>query len=157
MYHNKGSGPERGPCGGIKSGKTVRFGISADETLLKRFDGMIAQKGYANRSEAIRGLIRDQLVESAWTRNNHEVIGTITIVYDHESNKLTEKLKELQHQNHAHIISSLHVHLDAYHCLEVLVIRGESNKVKTISDRLIGIKGVKHGKLTMSTTGRELY
>lgn len=152
-----GNGHERGLCGGIKMGKFIRFGISADARLLENFDGLIAEKGYANRSEAIRDLIRDQLVELAWTKNNDVMVGTITIVYNHESKELTERLAGLQHQNHSHIISSLHVHLDEHNCLEVLVVKGKSEKIKSISDRLIGTKGVKHGKLTMSTTGSGLY
>ena len=157
MCHNsKTNSQERGPCGGLKSGRTKRFGISANEALLEKFDGMIAAKGYTNRSEAIRSLIRDQLVEYAWAKNNCDVVGTITYVYEYASSKLIEELKELQHRNHAHIISSLHVHLDGQNCLEVLIIKGQSDKVRQISDRLIGAKGVKHGKLTMSTTGEGL-
>ena len=157
MKNNKNNTRGRGPCGRIKTGNTIRFGISSDARLLERFDGMIAEKGYSNRSEAIRDLIRDQLVEFAWMRNNDDVVGTLTIVYNHQSRKLTERLTELQLQNHTHIISSLLVHLDAHNCLEVLVIRGKSKKIMRISESLIGIRGVKHGKLTMSTTGKELY
>ena len=163
MYYHRvnnkgnGNGHEKGPCGGIKTDNFIRFGISADARLLENFDGLIAAKGYANRSEAIRDLIRDQLVELAWTKNNDIMVGTITIVYNHESKELTKRLAGLQHQNHANIISSLHVHLDEHNCLEVLVVKGKSVKIKSISDRLIGTKGVKHGKLTMSTNGRGLY
>ena len=138
-------------------GKMMRFGISADARLIEKFDGMIVEKSYANRSEAIRNLIRDQLVEFAWTKKNEDVIGTITLVYNHESKELTEKLTELEHQNHANIISSVHVHLDNHNCLEVLIVRGKSPEVQGISYRLIGTKGVKHGKLTMTTSGTELY
>jgi len=141
----------------IANGHAIRFGVSADARLLERFDEMIAEKSYANRSEAIRDLIRDELVEHSWTKKNDEVVGTITIVYSHEAKELSEKLTDLQHQNHSRFISTLHVHLDGHNCLEVLVVRGKSRNVKAISDRLIGTKGVKHGKLTMSTTGRELY
>ena len=148
---------ERSPCGGIRSGKTVRFGISADSRLLDRFDDMIIQKGYTNRSEAIRDLIRDNLVEHAWVTNNEEMVGTITIVYNHDSRELSDKLIELQHQNHGTIVSTVHVHLDEHNCLEVLVVRGSSDTIKNVSDRLIGTKGVKHGKLTMSTTGKGLF
>jgi CopG family nickel-responsive transcriptional regulator len=146
-----------GSCSGSKTGKTIRFGISADERLLEKFDGMIAEMGYATRSEAMRDLIRDQLVEFTWTKDDADVVGTITIVYNREPKELTKKLTELKHQNHTHIISSLHVHLDGDNCLEVLLIKGKSKRVKSISDRFIGIKGIKHGKLIMSTTGKELY
>ena len=157
MKNNKNNTKGRGAYCGITTGNTIRFGISSDARLLEKFDGMIAEKGYANRSEAIRDLIRDQLVEFAWMRNNDDVVGTLTIVYDHQSRKLTERLAELQQQNHTHIISSLVVLLDDHNCLEVLVIRGKGKKIKRISEGLIGIRGVKHGKLTMSTTGKELY
>ncbi len=141
----------------IETGKAIRFGVSADARLLEKFDELIAEKSYANRSEAIRDLIRDQLVEFAWTKSNEEVVGTLTLVYNHESKELTEKLTKLQHHHHSSIISTLHVHLDAHNCLEVLVMKGKSKMVKSLADRLIGTKGVKHGKLTMSTTGKELY
>lgn len=140
-----------------ETGSLIRFGVSADARLLEKFDEMIAEKCYANRSEAIRDLIRDQLVEYAWGASDEEVVGTLTLVYNHESKELSEKLTKLQHHHHTAIISSLHVHLDAHNCLEVLVMRGPSKELKSLADRLIGAKGVKHGKLTMSTTGRELY
>lgn len=142
---------------GIETGKAIRFGVSADARLLERFDEMIAEQCYANRSEAIRDLIRDKLVEFAWTKSNEEVVGTLTLVYNHESKELPEKLTKLQHHHHTNIISTLHIHLDEHNCLEVLVMRGKSKEVKGLSDKLIGAKGVKHGKLTMSTTGKELY
>jgi CopG family nickel-responsive transcriptional regulator len=139
------------------TGKLIRFGVSADGRLLEKFDEMIAERSYANRSEAIRDLIRDQLVEHAWTSSTTEVVGTLTLVYNHESSELTERLTKLQHDHHSAIISTLHVHLGAHNCLEVLVLKGQSNVIKPLADKLIGAKGVKHGKLTMSTTGKELY
>ncbi|MBI5286020.1 MAG: nickel-responsive transcriptional regulator NikR, partial [Deltaproteobacteria bacterium] len=119
MHHNNltKNGRDRGPCGGIKTGRTKRFGISADSRLLENFDTLINHKGYVNRSEAIRDIIRDQLVEFASTMDNEEMVGTITLVYSHESRELSDKLIDLQHQNHAHIVSSLHVHLDGHNCL----------------------------------------
>ena len=143
--------------GKMKTSNTIRFGISADSRLLNKFDGMIAEKGYANRSEAVRDLIRNQLVEFAWSKKKDEMVGTITIVYGHEFKELIERLTEIQHHNHTNIISSMHVHLDGHNCVEVLVVKGTSEKIKAISDKLTGTKGVKHGKLTMSTTGKELY
>jgi CopG family nickel-responsive transcriptional regulator len=135
----------------------VRFGVSADARLLEKFDEMISDKSYANRSEAIRDLIRDQLVEHAWSQSTEEVVGTLTLVYNHESRDLGDRLTKLQHHHHSEVISTLHVHLDEHNCLEVLVLKGQSNVIKRLADRLIGAKGVKHGKLTMSTTGKELY
>ncbi len=135
----------------------VRFGISMDSRLLKSFDEMIAEKGYSNRSEAIRDLVRDQLVDATWEHEKKEVVGTITIVYDHEIHELNDRLIEIQHQFHDRIISSLHVHLDQHNCLEALVVKGKGRDVKRIAERLIGIRGVKHGKLITTTTGKEIF
>ena len=134
----------------------TRFGISIDDRLLKRFDDLIQQKGYVNRSEAIRDLIRGALVEDQWARGEEETVGTITLVFDHHTRDLSDKLTEQQHTHHDAIVSTLHVHLDAHHCLEVVVVKGKAKEVKRLADELIGTKGVKHGKLVTSTTGREL-
>lgn len=134
----------------------VRFGISLDEALLLRFDRLIARKGYANRSEAIRDLIRDSLVMEEWESSTAETVGTITIVYSHETRELTDTLTDLQHRYHNSIISAMHIHLDEHNCLEVIVVKGRARDIKTIADRLIGTKGVKHGKLTATTTGKHL-
>ena len=134
----------------------VRFGISLDNILLKRFDSLIGKKGYANRSEAIRDLIRDSLVMDEWESSSAETVGTITIVYSHETRELTDTLTDLQHRYHSSIISAMHIHLDEHNCLEVIVVRGKARDIKAIADRLIGTKGVKHGKLTVTTTGKHL-
>jgi len=134
----------------------VRFGISIDERLLTRFDDLIANKGYVNRSEAIRDLIRSALVEEQWSRGDEETVGTVTLVYDHHTRDLADKLTEQQHSHHDAIVSALHVHLDAHHCLEVVVVKGKGNDVKRLADELIGTKGVKHGKLVTTTTGKDL-
>lgn len=134
----------------------VRFGVSIDNQLMKKFDALISSKGYKNRSEAIRDLIRDRLVEEEWEAGEKETVGTITIVYNHHTRELEHALTDMQHQSFDKIISALHVHLDAHNCLEVLVVRGRSHDIRRIADRLIGTRGVKHGKLTMTTTGREL-
>jgi CopG family nickel-responsive transcriptional regulator len=136
-------------------GKTVRFGISLDEKLLTDFDQLIEQKRYTNRSEAIRDLIRASLVENK-SESTAEAIGTVTLIYNHHVRDLSDKLTEQQHSHHDRIISALHVHLDAHNCLEVLVVRGAAREVKQIADELIGVKGVKHGKLVMTTTGHDL-
>jgi CopG family nickel-responsive transcriptional regulator len=135
----------------------IRFGVSMDGRLLARFDQLIDEKGYSNRSEAIRDLIRDELVEQSWQEEDDETVGTITLVYNHEIRDLTEKLIDYQHQVHGAVISSLHVHLDEHNCLEVLVVRGKGREIKKVADRLIGTKGVKHGKLVTTTTGREIF
>lgn len=134
----------------------TRFGISIDQRLLERFDALLSDKGYVNRSEAIRDLIRAALVEEDWARDDKEMVGTVTLVYDHHTRDLADKLTEQQHSHHEAIVSALHVHLDAHHCLEVVIVRGRASDVKRLADELIGTKGVKHGKLVTSTTGKDL-
>ena len=136
--------------------ETVRFGISIDSRLLKRFDELIDKKGYVNRSEAIRDLIRNELVEEQWAQQDVETVGTVSLVYNHHTHDLSDKLTEHQHSHHEAIISALHVHLDAHHCLEVVVMKGKAGDIKRLADELIGTKGVKHGKLMTSTTGIDL-
>ena len=138
-------------------GEICRFGVSIEEKLLESFDTLIKKKGYVNRSEAIRDLIRASLVELKWEAGEEETVGTVTLVYNHHVRDLSDKLTEHQHAHHDNIISTLHVHLDAHNCLEVLVVRGSAKVVKKIADELIGVKGVKHGKLVMTTTGEELH
>lgn len=133
-----------------------RFGVSLDSSLLKAFDSLIARKGYANRSEALRDLIRDSLVREEWEDGNRETVGTITIVYSHDTRELVDVLTDLQHNFYTSIISSLHIHLDGHNCLEVLVTKGKAKDIKKIADKLIGTKGVKHGRLSLTTTGRNL-
>ena len=137
-------------------GELSRIGVAIDADLLKKFDRLIARKGYTNRSEAFRDLIRGELVDQAAEEPDREVVGTVTIVYDHHVRLLNEKLTALQHDFHQNILSTLHVHLDHDNCLEVLIVKGKAGEVKRIADVLASIKGVKHGKLTTSTTGAEV-
>jgi len=138
-------------------GKLARFSVAMDEGLLGLFDELVARRGSAvNRSEAVRDLVRDALVDAEWEDSDEEIIGTITMVFDHHASDLSEKLDSLQHAHHRQIISSMHVHLDAHNCLEVIVVRGASAEVRAIADGLLGTKGVKHGKLVPTTTGRHL-
>ncbi|MDR4495876.1 MAG: nickel-responsive transcriptional regulator NikR [Nitrospirales bacterium] len=136
--------------------KLVRFGVSLDHQLLKAFDKHIERKKYPNRSEAIRDLIRDQLVGQEWS-DNRETVGTITLIYDHHKPDLVRQLTDAQHQFGSLIISNTHVHLDHHHCLEVIIVRGKSANVQTLANSLISTKGVMHGKLTMTTTGEKLH
>ncbi len=133
----------------------VRFGVSLDRKLLGEFDRHIRRRRYTNRSEALRDLIRDNLVGEEWIENE-ETVGTITFVYDHHVRDLTGKLTDIQHAYHGQILSSMHVHLDHNHCLEVLVVKGKGAEIKKVADALVSVKGVKHGKLTMTTTGKAL-
>jgi CopG family transcriptional regulator, nickel-responsive regulator len=134
----------------------IRFGVSIPDDLLAKFDALIGEKGYTNRSEAIRDLIRDRLVEHEWAESDTSVVGTVTVVYNHEQSDLAQKLTEIQHRQHDLIISSVHVHLDAHNCLEVLIMRGLSGEVRKAGELLISTRGVKHGKITMTTTGKAL-
>jgi CopG family nickel-responsive transcriptional regulator len=133
-----------------------RIGVAIDRELLRKFDRHIDRRGYTNRSEAFRDLIRDELVQAAWESGRREVVGTITLAYPHHVHLLNEKLTDMQHRYHKNILSTLHVHLDQEHCLEVLVVRGKAADVRKIADALISVKGVKHGRLTTSTTGTGL-
>jgi CopG family nickel-responsive transcriptional regulator len=134
----------------------TRFGISLDESLLREFDRLIKRKGYTNRSEAIRDLIRDSLVRERWELGTADVVGTITLVYDHETRELGDKLTDMQHDHYQRIVSTLHVHLDQHHCLEVMVVRGKAAELKKIADRLIGTRGVKHGTFSATAEGKAL-
>jgi len=136
-------------------GDITRFGISIDSGLLDSFDRLIAHKGYQNRSEAIRDLIRAAIVEEKTDAGHEEMVGTITMVYNHHVHDLADKLTEQQHQHHHQIISTLHVHLDAHNCLEVLVLKGSAAEINRIADELLGVKGVKHGKLFLTSATPE--
>jgi len=131
----------------------VRFSVSTDERLLEQFDKLTAEKGYVNRSEAIRDLIRNAIVEEQWDVGEAEAVGTVTLVYDHHFSDLGDKLTEHQHSHHQSIVSTLHIHLDAHNCLEVVVLRGKASEIKHLADGLIGTKGVKHGRFVTTTTG----
>ena len=134
----------------------TRFGVSLEEHLLAQFDRLIARRGYTNRSEAIRDLIRESLVREQWELGSDEVVGTLTLVYNHEVRDLTDKLTYLQHAHYKAIVSGLHVHLDSHHCLAVRVLRGRAKELKAIADRLIGTRGVKHGTFSATAEGRAL-
>jgi CopG family nickel-responsive transcriptional regulator len=134
----------------------MRFGVSIDQKLLKRFDAVISGKGYVNRSEAIRDLIRDMLVSEEIANPDAESIGTLTLVYSHDVRELSDKLNDIQHNYHRIIISATHIHLDEHNCLEVLILRGRARDVQSIADRLLSVKNVRHGKLTVTSTGKHL-
>jgi CopG family nickel-responsive transcriptional regulator len=140
----------------MKSDSTARISVSLPSTLLEQFDEMMEEKGYDNRSLAVAEMVRDSLVEHRQKFGNAEIAGTITLVYDHHKQHVQATLTDIQHDHHEAIVSTVHVHLDHHNCLEVLVVRGRASLVKKIADELIGAKGVKHGKLTVTTTGKEL-
>ncbi|NJE54897.1 MULTISPECIES: nickel-responsive transcriptional regulator NikR [Thermococcus] len=136
--------------------KVVRFGVSVPEELLEKFDRIIEEKGYVNRSEAIRDLMRDFIIRHEWETGDTEVAGTITMLYNHDEADVVKELLDLQHEYLEEIVSSIHVHMDEHNCLEVVIVKGKASRIKEIADRLLSLKGVKHGKLVMTGTGKEL-
>lgn len=140
-----------------KESYLVRFGVAMDSSLLERFDAFVAERGTAtNRSEAVRDLVRQALIDSEVVEDDNEVVGTITMVFNHHTSDLGDKLDAVQHNHFNEIISTMHVHLDAHNCLEVIVLKGKKSVVSSIADVLLGTKGVKHGKLVVTTTGENL-
>jgi CopG family transcriptional regulator, nickel-responsive regulator len=133
----------------------ARTGLSIDRELLAKFDRAIAGKGYRNRSEAVRDLIRDHLV-SIEVDQNKEIVGTLTIVYDHHRPNLTEELVEAQHHAGSRVLAATHVHLDHHNCLEVIIMKGRSSTIRDLSNRILSLRGVKHGQLVITTTGKGL-
>lgn len=127
-------------------GVLSRIGVALDCDLLERFDAFIAKLGYTNRSEAFRDLIRDRLIAEQTGAPNARVVGTVTLIYDHNTHGVTEKLTELQHANHDLVVSTSHAHLDHESCLEVLIVHGRAGRIEEFAGRLIGLKGVQHGR-----------
>ena len=133
-----------------------RFSVSLDKQLLRELDRMCREKGYANRSQAIADMVRAHLIEHHQQLGHGEIAGSITLIYDHHRHHLQDLLTDLQHDHRDVIISTLHAHLDHDNCLEVLAVRGKPAQIKKLADELIAAKGVKHGKLTITTTGKNL-
>ena len=130
--------------------KITRFGVSIEPDLLKKFDKNIRKEGYTNRSEAIRDIIRKNLIIEKNKDPNAEVIGTLTMIYDHHSGNLTNKLLDLQHDHHNEILTTTHIHIDHHNCLEVLVLKGKIGNVQKLADNIKALKGIKHGELVIT-------
>ena len=136
-------------------GELVRFSVAMPEELLMRFDALVARRGIAkNRSEMVRDLVREALIEDETEMVGTEVMGSLTIVFDHHASDLQEKLHHIQHTNLGLIVSTTHVHLDERNCLEVIILRGETFQIRAIADQILGTKGVKNGGLVLTTTGQ---
>ena len=133
----------------------VRTGLSLERDLLTRFDRAIGRKGYQNRSEAVRDLIREHLVEEE-AGQNKVIVGTLTIVYDHHRPNLSEKLIAAQHHARSKVLAATHVHLDHHNCLEVVIMKGRSGEVRRLGDEILSLRGVKHGRLVITSTGKNL-
>ncbi len=136
-------------------GDLVRTGVSLERELLEGFDKVIGRKGYRNRSEAIRDLIRERLVDEQ-ADENRMVVATLTMVYDHHRPQLSEKLIDAQHRAGGRVLAATHVHLDHHNCLEVIIMKGRSGEVRRLGDQILSFRGVKHGRLVITTTGRDL-
>ncbi|HPM77711.1 MAG TPA: nickel-responsive transcriptional regulator NikR [bacterium] len=135
--------------------KVTRFSVSIESDLLNRFLKMARKHGWTNRSEAMRNVMREALVREEW-EGDEEIVGTITIVYDHHKRELTDRLNKIQHDHHAAVLAATHIHLDHDNCLEMIAVKGTASQVQAIADNLIGTRGVKHGKLSAMTTGKRL-
>ncbi len=130
--------------------KITRFGVSIEPDLLKKFDKSIKMEGYTNRSEAIRDLVRKNLIREENKNPNAESIGTLTMIYDHHTGNLTNKLLDLQHDHTKEILSTTHIHIDHNNCLEVLVLKGKTGKIQKLADNIKSLKGIKHGELVIT-------
>lgn len=139
-----------------KNDELARYSVSMDARLLEKFDRLIESRGYDNRSEAIRDLIRSALVEEDWAAAASTVAATVTIVYNHHRGNVAERLAELQHHHVGRVVSSTHVHLDNDNCLEVVILRGRSREIRKLAEELVAIKGVVHGKAVWTTEGSDL-
>jgi CopG family nickel-responsive transcriptional regulator len=135
--------------------RLVRFGVSMDDRLLAALDGIVSRRGYANRSEAIRDLVRAEQVRESWENEKGLVVGTLTLVYDHHVRELSERLVTLQHDHEEMVHSTMHIHLSHRMCLEVIVLKGKARAVQQLADRLIAARGVRHGRL-VATAGQDL-
>lgn len=130
--------------------KIIRFGVSIDYQLLKKFDRSIHKKGYTNRSEAIRDIIRKDLIKEEYKDSYADAIGTLTMIYDHHQGNLSERLLDIQHDHHKEILSTTHIHIDHDNCLEVLILKGKLHNIQKLADSIRSIKGIKHGELVIT-------
>ena len=137
------------------SSRLTRFSVSIETDLLERFLRMAKRHGYTNRSEAVRDVIRESLVREEWAGKD-EIVGTITIVYDHHKRELSDRLTKIQHKHHDAVLAATHIHLDHDNCMEMIAVKGTASTVQKLADALIGARGVMHGKLSATTTGRRL-
>lgn len=129
-----------------------RFGVSLDEKTLQRLDHLVVEKQFPNRSQAIRFLIEKNVVEQKW-EENREVAGAVVLVFDHHKRNLSDRSVNIQHDHHKLILSVMHVHLDHDHCLETIAVKGKAKELTRLAEKLIGMKGIKHGELMMTETG----
>lgn len=134
----------------MSTSRLTRFGVSMSEELLQEFDQFINEKGYNNRSEAVRDLVRDVIVQHEWTKDDQVVAGSILIFYDHHQKNLVNEIIDIQHNYHDHILGTSHYHIDHHNCLEIIIVKGQAGLLKKLSNSLTILKGVKYCKLTVS-------
>jgi CopG family transcriptional regulator, nickel-responsive regulator len=139
-------------------GDLVRFGVSAEEELMINFDRLSAEKGYSNRSEALRDLMRDALVQARLEKfpDTADVLGSLTLVYNHHARELSERMRDIQHERHGLVVSVLHIHISHDDCMEVIALRGRAGAIRELANALLSLKGVKHGKLFLTLPTREI-
>ena len=133
-----------------------RFSVSLEEELLEQFDSYIRERGYVNRSEAVRDLIRKEFISEEWEQDG-DVAGVVTLVYNHHQPQLQEKITEIQHDYYTLITSTTHVHTDHHNCLEVIIVKGKASRIREMAEKVIAMRGVKNGNLTMTSTGHHLH
>ena len=133
-----------------------RFSVSLEEELLQQFDSFIRERGYVNRSEAVRDLIRKEFISEEWEQDG-DVAGVVTLVYNHHQPQLQEKITEIQHDYYTLITSTTHVHMDHHNCLEVIIVKGKASRIREMAEKVIAMRGVKNGHLTMTSTGHHLH
>ncbi|MGC8596262.1 MAG: nickel-responsive transcriptional regulator NikR [Candidatus Kryptoniota bacterium] len=136
--------------------RLIRFGVSMNDDLLDKFDTLIKRRGYTNRSEAIRDFVRNALVEESVNNNKAAAFGVLSYVYDHHVPNLEARLTGLQHDYHKSIISTSHVHIDHDNCLQVVILKDRSDKISRIASKILSFKGVKHGKLALTLSGKDI-
>lgn len=140
----------------MQSARAVRFTVSLTGTLMRTLDRLRVGRRYVNRSEFVRDLLRAELVKEEWSARRGETVGVLTLVYDHETRALADKLTDIQHHGYRTITAALHVHLDEHTCLEVVALRGSAKRIRAIADRLLAVKGVRYGQLVPATSGKRL-
>jgi CopG family transcriptional regulator, nickel-responsive regulator len=139
-------------------GNLVRFGVSIEDDLLENFDALSNDRGYANRSEALRDLIRKSLIKNKITFDaDTQVLGSLTLVYDHHSTSVLQDMAEIQHHHHNLILSVMHLHVNHADCLEILALSGNTQQINSLADELISLKGVKHGELCVTLPSSEIH
>jgi CopG family nickel-responsive transcriptional regulator len=140
----------------MRKASTTRFTISLPDRLMDTLDRLRSGRGYRNRSEFVRDLVRAELVKEEWQASAGDTVGILTLVYDHDTRSLTDRLTDIQHRSYGTVTAALHVHLDAHRCLEVIALRGSAKRIRALANELLAVKGVRYGQLVPATSGKRL-